>query len=87
LAVLLRGKLDAKEFVPYIVSQVLGAVAAALTANLVCQQRFSMRPKVRGGPGQSAPPGWRAGPRAFAVVQARAVARASARRRSLVWIL
>jgi aquaporin Z len=35
LAVLLRGKLDAKEFVPYAVSQVLGAVAAALTANLI----------------------------------------------------
>jgi DNA-directed RNA polymerase specialized sigma24 family protein len=30
-----------------------------------CQQRFSMKLKARGGPGQSAQPGSRAGPRAF----------------------
>jgi aquaporin Z len=35
LAVLLRGKLDAKEFVLYVLSQVLGALAAALTAYLI----------------------------------------------------
>src|SRR5689334_595748 len=35
LAVMLRGKLDPKEFVPYVVSQLLGAVAAALAANAI----------------------------------------------------
>jgi transposase InsO family protein len=34
----------------------------------MCQQRFSMRPKARGGPGQSAQPGSRTGPRACAEV-------------------
>jgi aquaporin Z len=35
LAVLLRGKLAPAEFVPYVVSQVLGGVAAAYVANLI----------------------------------------------------
>jgi aquaporin Z len=54
LAVLLRGKLDAKEFVPYVVSQVLGAVAAALTANLVLRNSskssFALAPAENVGP-------------------------------------
>ena len=54
LAVLLRGKLDAKEFVPYVVSQVLGALAAALTANLVLRNAskssFALAPADNVGP-------------------------------------
>jgi aquaporin Z len=54
LAVLLRGKLDAREFVPYVVSQVLGALAAALTANLVLRNTskssFALAPADNVGP-------------------------------------
>jgi aquaporin Z len=44
LAVLLRGKLDAKEFVPYVVSQVLGALAAGFVALRVQGGSFALKP-------------------------------------------
>jgi aquaporin Z len=43
LAVLLRGKLEPKEFVPYVVAQLLGAFMAALTANLVLPKSLPVR--------------------------------------------
>jgi aquaporin Z len=55
LAVLLRGKLKASEFIAYVVSQLLGALAAALVANLVLcdtgKNTFTMTPGANVGTG------------------------------------
>jgi aquaporin Z len=44
LAVLLRGKLDRRDVVPYMVMQVLGAIAAAFTVYVVLGQTFAPTP-------------------------------------------
>ena len=44
LAVLLRGKLDAKDFVPYVVVQVAGALCAALVVKFLLGQTFAPAP-------------------------------------------
>jgi len=44
LAVLLRGKLPATEFLTYVVSQVAGAVAAALIAYVITGKTFAPAP-------------------------------------------
>jgi aquaporin Z len=57
LAVLLRGKLEARQFVPYVVSQLLGALAAALVANLVLhdtgKSAFALAPAANVGTGEA----------------------------------
>ena len=44
LALLLRGELPAKDFIPYVVSQLLGALAAAGAVNFVLGQSFAPEP-------------------------------------------
>ena len=49
LAVFLRGKIDARTFVGYLISQILGAIAAALIVYLVTSKTYPLAP----GPGVS----------------------------------
>ena len=44
LAAVIRGALPASEFVPYVVSQVLGATVAAFVVNLITGQTFAPSP-------------------------------------------
>ncbi len=44
LAALLRGKMPSTDFVPYVVAQLLGAVAAAGTVHLITGQTFAPAP-------------------------------------------
>jgi aquaporin Z len=44
LSLLLRGELRAKDFIPYVVSQLLGALAAACAVNFVLGQTFAPEP-------------------------------------------
>ena len=44
LACMLRGKLDSKELIPYWVSQVLGAITAALLVRVILGQTFAPMP-------------------------------------------
>jgi aquaporin Z len=44
LAMLLRGKLDAKDFIPYLVSQLAGAIAAALLVLAILGRTFAPAP-------------------------------------------
>lgn len=44
LAVLIRGKLSAADFVIYVISQIAGAIAAAFVVNLVLDQTFAPAP-------------------------------------------
>ena len=44
LAVLIRGKLAAKDFIPYVLAQVLGALAAAYTVYVIMGQTFAPEP-------------------------------------------
>src|SRR5262245_59516888 len=44
LAVMLRGKLDAKEFVPYVLAQLLGSIVAAWVVRLIMGQTFAPSP-------------------------------------------
>jgi aquaporin Z len=53
LAVFLRGKLSVVDLVPYMLSQLAGAVVAALTVMLIRDQTFSPAPWTR--PGWAAP--------------------------------
>jgi aquaporin Z len=49
LAALLAGKLPAKEFIPYLVSQVAGAFAAAFAVYLIRGKTFAPEPGTEGG--------------------------------------
>jgi aquaporin Z len=49
LAVFLRGKIDGRTFVAYLISQILGAIAAALIVYLVTSKTYPLAP----GPGVS----------------------------------
>lgn len=44
LAALMRGALPSKDFIPYVVSQVAGAIVAALMVNVVTGQTFAPAP-------------------------------------------
>lgn len=49
LAVLLRGKMDARDFVPYLVAQVVGAFLAAVAVYLILGQTFAPTPSAEAG--------------------------------------
>lgn len=49
LAAMLRGKLPAADFVPYVVAQVLGALAAAAMVHVIVGQTFAPAPAVGQG--------------------------------------
>ena len=48
-ALLLRGKMPSTDFVPYVVAQLLGALAAAATVHVVTGQTFAPMPEAGGG--------------------------------------
>lgn len=50
LAVWMRGALPAKEVAPYMVAQVLGAIAASLAVNGILGETFAPAPSIAAGP-------------------------------------